>query len=88
VVIHAAGIAPGPATLAIRPHRLRIVDLGAGALPGVTKRAAYLGSRIEYVVDTPWGDLLVFDPAARTPRRRDEPVGVAFDSDAAIVLRR
>src|SRR5215470_2553095 len=88
VVIRADGMAPGPATLAIRPHRLRIVDLGAGALPGVTKRAAYLGSRIEYVVATPWGELLVFDADARRPRRRDEPVGVAFDSDAAIVLRR
>jgi iron(III) transport system ATP-binding protein len=88
VVIRADGIAPGPATLAIRPHRLRIVDLGQGALPGVTKRAAYLGSRIEYVVATPWGDLLVFDGDARVPRHRDEPVGVAFDTDAAIVLKR
>ena len=88
VVIRADGMAAGPATLAIRPHRLRIVDLGAGALPGVTKRAAYLGSRIEYVVATPWGELLVFDGDARVPRRRDEPVGVAFDSDAAIVLKR
>ncbi len=87
-MIRADGMAPGPATLAIRPHRLRIVDLGAGALPGVTKRAAYLGSRIEYVVATPWGELLVFDGDARVPRRRDEPVGVAFDSDAAIVLKR
>ena len=37
---------------------------------------------------TPWGELLVFDTEARTPRGRDEPVGVVFDSDAAIVLRR
>jgi len=88
VVIRADGMAPGPATLAIRPQRLRIVDLGEGALPGVTKRAAYLGSRIEYVVATPWGELLVFDVDARSARRRDESVGVAFDSDAAIVLRR
>ena len=57
-------------------------------MPGVTQRAAYLGSRIEYVVATPWGELLVFDSDARVPRRRDEPVGVAFDSDAAIVLKR
>jgi iron(III) transport system ATP-binding protein len=86
--VRAQGMAAGPATLAIRPHRLRIVDLGAGALPGVCKRAAYLGSRIEYVVATPWGELLVFDTDARTPRRRDESVSVAFDIDAAIVLPR
>jgi iron(III) transport system ATP-binding protein len=86
--VRAEGMAPGPATLAIRPHRLRIVDLGQGALPGVCARAAYLGSRTEYVVATPWGELLVFDGEARTQRLRDEPVGVAFDTDAAIVLPR
>ena len=86
--VRADGIAPGPATLAVRPHRLRIVEAGQGTLPGVCKRAAYLGSRIEYVVATPWGELLVFDGEARSPRGRDEAVGVTFDADAAIVLRR
>ena len=40
-----------------------------GLLPGELKRAAYLGSRVEYVVATPWGELLVFDDA-RAPRAR------------------
>ncbi len=86
--VHADGIAPGPATLAVRPNRIRLVALGPGTVPGVCKRAAYLGSRIEYLVDTPWGELLVFDDKAREPRPRDEKVGVTFDRDAAIVLRR
>jgi ABC-type Fe3+/spermidine/putrescine transport system ATPase subunit len=86
--VRADGIAPGPATLAVRPQRLRLVAAGQGTLPGTCMRAAYLGSRIEYVVATPWGELLVFDTGARTPRRRDEPVGVTFDPDDAIVLRR
>ena len=88
VAVRAVGMAPGPATLAVRPHRLRIVDAGQGEVPGVCKRAAYLGSRIEYVVATPWGELLVFDGEARAPRGRDEPIGVAFDIDAAIILER
>ena len=86
--VRADGIAPGPATLAVRPHRLRVVDAGQGALPGTCRRAAYLGSRIEYVVATAWGELLVFDGEARAPRGRDEAVGVAFDADSVIVLRR
>ncbi len=86
--VRAGGLPSGPATLAVRPQRLRLVDAGGGDVPGTCRRAAYLGSRIEYVVDTPWGELLVFDTDARTSRRRDEPVGVAFDTDAAIMLAR
>jgi iron(III) transport system ATP-binding protein len=88
VTVRADGVPAGPATLAIRPHRLRIGDPGQGKLNGVCKRAAYLGSRIEYVVATPWGELLVFDGEGGAPRGRDEPVGVSFDTEAAIVLRR
>ena len=86
--VRADGIRAGPATLAVRPNRLRLVAPGPGSVPGVCRRAAYLGSRIEYLVDTPWGELLVFDADAREPRARDEKVGVTFDRDAAIVLRR
>ena len=52
------------------------------------KRAAYLGSRIEYIVATAWGELLAFDEDVRNARRRDDAVGVAFEPDAVIVLPR
>jgi iron(III) transport system ATP-binding protein len=86
--VRADGVPAGAATLAVRPHRLRICDPGAGVLPGVCKRAAYLGSRMEYVVSTSWGDLLVFDGAMRGVRRRDDAVALDFDPDAVIVLPR
>ena len=88
VPVHAGAVPAGPATLAVRPQRLRLLDAGQGAVPGICRRAAYLGSRIEYVVDTPWGELLAFDADVRAPRRRDEKVGVAFDADAVILLSR
>jgi iron(III) transport system ATP-binding protein len=78
----------GPATLAVRPQRLRVVDAGEGVVQGVCKRVAYLGSRIEYVVGTPWGELLVFDPNVGQRRAREAAVGIAFDPDAVIVLPR
>ncbi|HSV18455.1 MAG TPA: ABC transporter ATP-binding protein [Casimicrobiaceae bacterium] len=86
--VRADGVRPGPATLAVRPHKLRLSQAGHGILPGVCKRAAYLGSRMEYVVTTGWGDLLVFDAEQRDIRRRNDAVGVSFDPDAAIVLPR
>ena len=86
--VRANGLATGAATLAVRPHRLRIVDAGLGAIPGTLKRAAYLGSRNEYVVTCPWGELLVFDDDARALRRRDDVVGVDFDAASVILLAR
>jgi iron(III) transport system ATP-binding protein len=86
--VRTTGVPPGPATLAVRPHRLRIVEPAQAQLPGVCKRAAYLGSRIELVVATPWGDLLVFDGDAQRSYERGETIGLRFDADAAIVLRR
>ena len=88
VTVRADGRSAGAATLAVRPQRLRVVDEGQGALRGVCKRVAYLGSRIEYVVATPWGELLVFDPEPRMARKRDSAVGIAFDADAVIILPR
>jgi len=86
--VRANGMEPGPATLAVRPQRLRVVDVAQGVVPGVCKRVAYLGSRIEYVVSTAWGELLAFDNELHPPRRRDDAVGIAFDPDAVIVLPR
>ena len=86
--VRADGVPQGPATLAVRPHRLRLVDAGRGAVPGKCKRAAYLGSRAEYVVESPWGELLVFDPEASTLRARDAVVGIDFDPGAGILLPR
>ncbi|HEX7272395.1 MAG TPA: ABC transporter ATP-binding protein [Casimicrobiaceae bacterium] len=88
VPVQADGVRPGPATLALRPHRLRIVEPEQGLLEGTCKRAAYLGSRIEYVVATPWGELLVFDAEGRRVYARSERVGIRFDADAAVVLPR
>src|SRR5215475_4298048 len=74
--VRADGHAPGPATLAVRPHRLRIVGPERGILSGTCKRAAYLGSRTEYVVATPWGELLVFDAEGQRLYARGDAVGV------------
>jgi iron(III) transport system ATP-binding protein len=86
VPVYADGVAAGPATLAVRPHRLRLTAAGNGVLPAQCLRAAYLGSRIEYVLDTPWGELLVFDADVRKQIARGDAAGVSFGVDDAIVL--
>jgi iron(III) transport system ATP-binding protein len=84
--VRADGVPAGPATLAVRPHRLRLTAAGDGLLSAECRRAAYLGSRIEYVLGTPWGDLLLFDAGVDAPLARGARAGVAFTPEDAIVL--
>ena len=86
VPVRAGGVPAGPATLAVRPHRLILTPAGAGLLPAECRRAAYLGSRVEYVLGTPWGDLLVFDAGVNSPLARGECAGIEFRPEDAIVL--
>jgi iron(III) transport system ATP-binding protein len=85
-LVRGDGLAAGPATLAVRPHRLRLTPAGEGLLPAECLRMAYLGSRIEYVLGTPWGELLVFDGGVHAPLARGAQAGVSFEPDDAIVL--
>jgi iron(III) transport system ATP-binding protein len=90
--VTAQGHRPGPATLAIRPHRLRLVSgpeaTHPNTLVGTCRRSAYLGSRQELIVDTPWGELLVFDADVGRHWSRGNVVGLVFEHDSAMVLER
>ena len=79
---------PGPATLALRPHRLRLVSAGQGRLDGRCKRADYLGSHVEYLIDSAWGELLVFGPVELGSPGRGDAVGLAFEAGDGMLLGR
>jgi ABC-type Fe3+/spermidine/putrescine transport system ATPase subunit len=78
----------GPASLALRPHRLRLTAAGRGRIDGTCRRVDYLGSHHEVLVDTAWGSLLLFAPDDASPPAAGSAVGVDFDPAAAIVIRR
>jgi iron(III) transport system ATP-binding protein len=82
------GAQPGPATLALRPHRLRLVGAGAGRVSGTCHRVDYLGSHLEVLVDTPWGTLLLFAGDDVSAPAAGGAVGIDFDPAAVIVLPR
>jgi len=77
---------PGPATLALRPHRLRLVTPEQALLRGTCKRADYLGSHLEVLVESPWGELLVFADADAPPPAAGAVLGLTFDAGDAIVI--
>lgn len=82
------GAADGDGTLLVRPEAVRIGWEGEG-LRGTVRTAAYLGSHIEYRVETPLGILLAVGPADRT---QVFPVGgqvtVGFDPGGVYLLAR
>ncbi len=80
------GVPPGRATLALRPHRLRLVAPGAGVLDGRCRRADYLGSHLELLVDSAWGELLLFAPVGDPHAAAGSAVGLAFDPADALLL--
>ena len=51
--------APGPVKVAVRPEAWSIHRQGAGRLPAVLRKAAYLGSVHEYTFETPLGSIFV-----------------------------
>jgi putative spermidine/putrescine transport system ATP-binding protein len=78
----------GPATLALRPERLRLDPPGAsgpGSVAGVVQLASYLGPVREHLVRIgPDAHLLVRDQTARRGRlyARGEAVSLRWDDDA------
>ena len=78
VTIAHRGIADGEIDVAIRPEAVVLRPAGSTPLAGRVRKAAYLGSVMEYTIDTPVGALFAIDGAVDRPL----PVG----SDVAVAL--
>jgi iron(III) transport system ATP-binding protein len=55
---------PGPASLAVRPEVVTLLEEDADGLPGRVQRAAFLGQTREYEIETAAGMIFVVTPAA------------------------
>ena len=87
-VASSSGTADSPVALEIRPHRIRLGLVEGSVIIGTSLRQAYLGSRIESIVTTPAGELLVFTDPLLPVLAAGSTVGVHFDkSDARITAR-
>ncbi len=78
------GISPeiGPAKIAIRPESIQLnVGAKSGGLPGTVLKATYLGSHMEYTVETEIGELFVISPDV------DNPVATGMGVEAIVAKR-
>jgi iron(III) transport system ATP-binding protein len=83
------GVAEGEVRVAIRPESLKIaLAAGEGQLPGKVTKAAYLGDHMEYMVETPIGELFVIDRLVTRPIAPDTAIGLTLgDSGVTVVPR-
>ena len=81
---------PAPAELAVRPQafRLRGGAPEAGEIGGTIRKAAYLGSHMEYelALDGIAGEMFVIDRDVAAPHPVDARVAVAIDASGAAII--
>jgi iron(III) transport system ATP-binding protein len=93
------GVPDGAVDVAIRPEAVRLevadggslapgrVDDAVGAgLGGTVLKAAYLGSHMEYTVDSAIGELFVVDPRVANPLPVGARVAIGLDDDGVAVV--
>ncbi|CAN7756749.1 ABC transporter ATP-binding protein [Mesorhizobium sp. LjNodule214] len=77
----------GPARLAVRPGRIEICSAGApGTLPGTLQKVTYVGSHLEFMVDTEFGAVFAISTNVDAQFEAGQKVGVEFCDHGPVLL--
>ncbi len=89
VVVADSAAVDGEATVAVRPEAITVeVAPGpAGALPGTIAKASYLGTHMEYSIDTAAGALFATCPRVERPLKAGDEVALVLASRGVIVVQ-
>jgi len=80
------GAAPGPVRVAIRPESIVLKKENSSGLRGTIRKAAYLGTHMEYTVEAPIGSLFVVDREVSRPMLAGTEVSITLaDHGVALV---
>ncbi|WP_230531291.1 ABC transporter ATP-binding protein [Microvirga roseola] len=82
------GMRPGPVKLAVRPDAILIDEAtsSSGAVAGRVRKASYLGTQIEYEVESPVGDLFVVQYGRKEPIAPGAQVSLAFAEGRGVAI--
>jgi len=76
-------------TVAVRPQAIRIgPERGPTSVPVTVRKATYLGSHLEYVLDGPAGELFVVDPSLAAPVAPGTSTFASFREDGVALVPR
>ena len=77
----------GPVRVAIRPEAIKLrAGNTSGGLRGTVRKATYLGSHMEYSVETELGDLFVINPDVNDPVAAGTDVDVTVSRHGATII--
>lgn len=80
----ARGLGPGPATLAVRPSRLRIG--GRAGIPATVAKATYVGVRMEYTLTGNFGQVFAVHEDVDAPLAPGTEVRMGFAEKGPVLL--
>ena len=81
------GLSPGAVKLAVRPDAVPIDEnVQPGALAGTVSKASYLGTQIEYEVESPIGNLFVVQYGRKQPIAPGTPVAISFATQRGVAI--
>jgi iron(III) transport system ATP-binding protein len=80
-------VSRGPVKLAVRPDAILINEASApGAIAGEVKKASYLGTQVEYEVETSIGHLFVVQYARPEPLAIGSTVSISFATKRGVAI--
>ncbi|KAB2883571.1 MAG: ABC transporter ATP-binding protein [Albidovulum sp.] len=82
----ARGFSRGPARLAVRPSRMRLVAGAGDGVAAVIAKATYVGSRMEYTVTAAFGTVFAVLDDVVTPFREGDAVTISFAASGPVLI--
>ncbi|MBJ6124516.1 ABC transporter ATP-binding protein [Microvirga splendida] len=81
------GAGQGPVKLAARPDAILLDEaVQTGALAGTVRKASYLGTQVEYDVESPIGNLFVVQHGRKEPIAPGTPVSISFTTQRGVAV--
>jgi iron(III) transport system ATP-binding protein len=80
------GLRQGPAKLAVRPSRMRLVAGGGDGVAAVIDKATYVGSRMEYSLTAAFGTAFAVLDDVTAPFRPGDAVSISFAASGPVLI--
>lgn len=85
--LSARGLVPGPATVAVRPGRVQLSSESTpDSIEAHVTKATYVGSRMEYTVETGFGSLFAIREEVEDPFPIGQTVALRFSDSGPVLL--